>query len=109
MCLVLGFVMINVPIISNAAGKKVICVSQNKRKNAPQLKVGKTYTITNKSRELGYVRFKAPKTKVYTFSFSKYKSIGISKTFDDCLVNVVPMDEACFKKISKGRSRAYCL
>lgn len=104
LCLVFAFgliIMCN-PLITNAATKNVTCVSESKRKKAPKLKAGKTYTIKNKGRGLGYIMFKAPKTKVYTFSFSNYKSIGVSKDKDDCLVGVVPMDEACFKEISKG-------
>ena len=90
------------PLITNAATKNVTCVSESKRKKGPKLKAGKTYTIKNKGRGLGYIMFKAPKTKVYTFSFSNYKSIGVPKDKDDCSVGVVPMDESCFKKISKG-------
>ncbi len=70
------------PISTNAAEKNISCVEYKNLKSADILKSGKTYKITKKGFDHGYLRFKASKTKIYKFIISEYRSIGIKKSKD---------------------------
>jgi len=70
------------PIHLNAAEKKITCSDFKNRNNSAILKCGKTYKITKKGYNIGVLRFKATKTKTYTFTLSNYKSIGKTKIKD---------------------------
>lgn len=103
LCMVLSFAVLNVPVTSNAATKKVTCKVYKSRKKSPLLKTGTTYQITNKGSKVGYVRFEAPKTKVYTFSFSDYRTLGVSKSKDIGYAYAMAYDDDCFKKMEKNK------
>ena len=99
------FSVLSISVTADAATNKVVCkkYTYNTRKQAPVLKVDKTYQIAYKGTR-GVVQFEAPKSKVYTFSFSNYRSIGISKNKDLGYVTVIPFDDDCYKEMEKNKN-----
>ena len=103
-CFVLCVVLANIPMICDAAVKKVTCNVFDKRNDSSVLKGGKTYKIVNKNKEHGFLRFKASKTKVYTFIVSDYRTLGVKKAKDNGYGYILAYDE---NKMKPDRGNSY--
>ncbi len=97
--LALGFLLVPVTnsVKVQAAPKKVTCKKRSKALKSPKIMLKKKYKVTNKGQDVGFVRFVADKTRVYTISISNYRSVGyktpLGSVMDDgemslCVVSV---------------------
>ncbi len=100
-CVVLSFVVITMPVTAQAYS--ATCVSFDQKSYPQQVTVGKSYKITKKGKGKKYVQFVVPATRKYSFYFSDYQSIGVKKSKDRGIADVVLIDDDDYKYMKKHK------